>query len=65
MKTPTLCDVNERPSYKFKKHPYIPLEDEFSSAFSKVTSRVLHVEDICAYITASLRKWETITFTMT
>lgn len=50
MENPIAYDISERPQYKFKKHPFVLLEDDPLGTFSQVLSNVLHVEDVGAYI---------------
>ena len=49
MKTPIVCDVIERPRYKFKKHPYVSMEDHPLGELSQVPHIVLHIEDVMEY----------------
>ena len=50
MESQSICDVNERPRYKFKKHPFVSLIDDPLGAFSQILPNVLHIEDIKSYI---------------
>ena len=50
MENPILCDVSERPRYKFKKHPFVSLIDDPLGAFSEILPNMLHVEDVRSYI---------------
>ena len=50
METQGVFDINDRPRYDFKKHPFISLLDDPIGAFLQVPKNVLHVEDIRSYI---------------
>lgn len=45
-----VSDVSERPRYKFKKHPYVSTKDDPTGAFSQLSHRILHVEDVFSFI---------------
>lgn len=45
-----VCDVSDRPRYKFKKHLFVSLIDDLLGVFSQIPQNVLHVEDIKRYI---------------
>lgn len=50
METPQVVDITKRNKYKFKKHPFISMENNPEGAFSQTPFGVLHVEDIRTYI---------------
>lgn len=50
MDTPQVVDITKRNRYKFKKHPFVSMENDPEGAFSQTPFEVLHVEDIRAYI---------------
>lgn len=51
-----VIDVIDRERPNFKKHPYKLLEDDPSRAFSSVPYKLLHVEDIRAYIHSNIEE---------
>lgn len=50
MAIPLVVEVKDKPRPKFKWHPYKSVETKPLGAFSSVPYRVLHKEDIRAYI---------------
>ena len=50
METPKVYNMNERPWYEFKKHPFIVMGDDPIGVFSQFVEGELHVEYIRAYI---------------
>lgn len=45
-----MCDISDRPRYKFKKHPFVSLIDDPLGEFSQILQNVLHIEDVRSYI---------------
>jgi len=57
MATPLVVDITERLQPKFKKHPHKSVEVNPLGTLSDVPHGVLHVEDIRAYIHASIHEF--------
>lgn len=52
--TPLVVEVKDRLHPKFKWHPYKFVDIEPLGGFSSVSYKVLHVEDIRAYVHANI-----------
>ena len=50
MERKVVCDVSERPRYKFKKDSFVSLVDDLLGDFSLISPNVLHIEYVRSYI---------------
>ena len=46
MENQLVCDVSERPRFKFMKNPFVSLIDDHLGVFSQIFPNVLHVEEV-------------------